>query len=146
LEAAYQGATESILRGGEPSGYGGRTRLHGIGFSMVKLRRGDVVRVNGKGDFLAKPRPAVIVQCNDCLALRESVTVCLLTSVFDDGAEFRPVVMASQANGLEKTSAVQVDKVATLFRENIAGDPVGRVSATDLKNISAALAFWLGLS
>jgi len=112
---------------------------------VVKLRRGDVVLVKGKGDFLSKPRPAVIVQCNDCMALRESVTVCLLTSLFDDAAEFRPVVKKSSTNGLEKTSAVQVDKVATLYRENIAGEPVGRFSPSDMKNISAALVYWLGI-
>lgn len=112
---------------------------------MVSLKRGDVVWVKGKGDFLSKPRPAVIVQCADCLALRDSITVCLLTSVFDEAAEFRPVVKKTSSNGLEKTSAVQVDKVATLYRENVDGDPVGRLSASDMKNISAALAFWLGI-
>lgn len=112
----------------------------------MKLRRGDVVWVKkSKGDFLTKPRPVVIVQCNDCLALRESVTVCLLTSTMDGDAPFRPIIKKTAANGLECESAVQVDKVATLYQENIDGEPIGRLSAADMRKISAALAFWPGL-
>lgn len=113
---------------------------------MVELRRGDVVLMRkAKGDFLTKPRPVVIVQCNDCLAMRESITVCLLTKSTDFDVEFRPLIKKTAANGLAFDSTVEVDKIATLYRENLASEPKGRVSPADMKKISAAVAFWLGL-
>lgn len=109
---------------------------------MVELRRGDVVFMRkAKGDYLTKPRPVVIVQCNDCLSMRESLTVCLLTKSMDLDVEFRPLIKKTAANGLTFDSTVEVDKVATLYRENLASEPKGRGSPADMRKISAALAF-----
>ncbi|MEQ1593420.1 MAG: type II toxin-antitoxin system PemK/MazF family toxin [Thiobacillaceae bacterium] len=112
----------------------------------MAFKRGDVVMMaRASGAYLEKPRPVVIVQCNDCLELRESVTVCLFTKSAEGDVEFRPLVKKTAANGLKFDSVVEVDKVATLYRENIAGKPKGRLTSADMKNISSALAFWLGI-
>jgi mRNA interferase MazF len=112
---------------------------------MVDLRRGDVVLVRSSADYFGKPRPAVVVQCQACLDLRLSITVCQFTSAMDADADFRPIVEPTAKNGLKARSAVQVDKIGTLYPENILGETKGRVSPSDMKNISAALAYWLGL-
>lgn len=111
----------------------------------MKLSRGCLVSLRDDAHFLAKPRPAVVVQCTDCLALRESVTVCLLTSDTEPPMPMRPLLKPSALNKLKNPSCVQVDKVMTVPKA-IISEPWGRVSPSDLKKISSALAFWLGIS
>jgi mRNA-degrading endonuclease toxin of MazEF toxin-antitoxin module len=79
-------------------------------------------------------------------ALRESLTLCPLTG--DDDAPMRhvrPVLLPTPENSLEKVSMVQIDKVITVPLGAVS-KPWGQVSDDDLKNISAALAYWLGIS
>lgn len=111
----------------------------------MTLKRGNLVSVQHGTAFLSKPRPAVVIQATECLAMRDSVTICLLTSVHDEDFPVRPVLSPSKLNKLEKVSAVQIDKVMTVPRAAVS-DPWGSVSAADLKKISLAVAFWLGLS
>jgi mRNA interferase MazF len=106
----------------------------------VKLSRGCLVSIQDGSSFLSKPRPAVVVQCTDCIDLRDSVTLCLLTGDIEPPMPMRPMLAPSASNGLKKPSCVQSDKVVTVPKSAIS-EPWGRVSTTDLKNISAALAF-----
>ena len=110
----------------------------------MKLTRGCLVSLRDDAHFLAKPRPAVVVQCTDCIELRDSVTVCLPTSETEPPMPMRPLLKPSVSNKLQKPSCVQTDKVMTVPKA-IISEPWGRVSPSDLRNISSALAFWFGI-
>lgn len=105
--------------------------------------RGDVVLCAAPGDF-GKPRPAVVVQSDAVNATHPSTTLCPLTSAWVDAPLFRPVVEPTRDNGLRERSQVMVDKVTSLANHRIT-DNIGRLDATGLHAVDAALAFWLGL-
>lgn len=111
----------------------------------MSLRRGDLVTVAAKGPYTAKPRPALVVQANETLAFRDSVTVCLLTADLIDAPLFRVRIDPSAGNGLRQPSDVMADKVLTVPRDALAAKPFGRLSAGDLERVDGALRLWLGL-
>ena len=43
----------------------------------VRLRRGDLVSIAERSDYLGKPRPCVIIQAGALIELRDSITICL---------------------------------------------------------------------
>ena len=85
----------------------------------MSLRRGDLVTVAAKGPYTGKPRPALVIQASETLAYRDSVTVCLLTADLIDAPLFR----------------VRVEPAM----------PFGRLGASDLQRVDAALRLWLDL-
>jgi mRNA interferase MazF len=95
------------------------------------------------GDF-GKPRPVVILQANAYLEHHPSVTVCPLTTHLTGLRLFRIAIAPDRKNGLKELSEAMVDKVSSLRRERI-GDPIGRLSALDLRAIDDALRRWLSL-
>lgn len=110
------------------------------------MQRGSLVTVANPSAFLSKPRPAIVIQATECLAMRDSVTVCPLTGFEDaDMANVRPVLLPTPENGLEKPSAVQIDKVITVPKQAVSVS-WGHASPAEMKKISSALAFWLGIS
>ena len=62
----------------------------------MTLRRGDLVTVAAKGPYTSKPRPALVVQANETLPYRESVTVCLLTTELLNAPIFRVRIEPSE--------------------------------------------------
>lgn len=109
------------------------------------LRRGDLVTVAAKGPYTAKPRPALVVQANETLPYRDSVTVCLLTAELIDAPLFRVRLEPGPENGLRESSDVMADKVLTLPRSVLSAKPFGRLDASELERVDGALRFWLGL-
>lgn len=105
--------------------------------------RGDLVTAIVPGDF-GKPRPVVILQANAYLEHHPSVTVCPLTTHLTGLRLFRIAIAPDRKNGLKELSEAMVDKVSSLRRERI-GDPIGRLSALDLRAIDDALRRWLSL-
>ena len=64
------------------------------------MKRGDVIRVAGSGDFAGKPRPAVIVQADEYCDVHGTVTVVPLTTHRQQAVMFRVPVPAATGNGL----------------------------------------------
>ncbi len=111
----------------------------------MSLRRGDLVTVAAKGPYTAKPRPALIVQADETLAFRDSVTVCLLTADLIDAPLFRIRIEPSAGNGLRQPSDVMADKLLTVPRNVLASKPFGRLDSRELDRVDEALRLWLGL-
>jgi len=107
------------------------------------MRRGDVVTVAAPGDF-GKPRPALVVQ-SDLFDELPSVTLCLVTSTLRDAPIFRITVDPSPANGLQRVSQIQVDKIMTVARERI-GDAIGRLDDATLLKVNRSLAVFVGIA
>ena len=94
----------------------------------VRLRRGDLVSIAERSDYLGNPRPCVIIQAGALIELRDSITICLPTSELIDAA-FRVRIDRSASNRLQKTSDVMIDKVLTVSKARIRGEPFGRRAA-----------------
>lgn len=106
------------------------------------MKRGDLVTIAVGGDY-GKPRPALIVQADEFEAI-PSVTVLRLTSEVHDEPLLRITVEPSPHSGLRVPSQVCVDKAVTVPRTRV-GRRIGRVDATTLEAVDAALARFLGL-
>ena len=108
------------------------------------MKRGDVIRVAGSGDFAGKPRPAVIVQADEYCDAHESLTVVPLTSMLQPSFTFRINVPKSPTNGLELDSDAEVDKVQAVKRFRSRG-VIGEIDPWSLARIDDALRHWLSL-
>jgi mRNA interferase MazF len=108
------------------------------------MRRGDVIAVAVSGDY-GKPRPAVIVRSDAFPDDHPSVVVCQMTSRLVDAAAFRITIEAGPENGLLARSQIMADKPVTIRRERI-GQQIGRLGATDMARLNAALALVMGLA
>ena len=107
------------------------------------MRRGDIVTVAAPGDF-GKPRPALVIQSELFDAL-PSVTLCLITSTLRDTPIFRITVDPSAANGLQRVSQFQVDKILTVARDRIGG-VIGRLDDATLLKVNRSLAVFVGIA
>jgi len=107
------------------------------------LRRGDIVVVAGAG-YGAKPRPAVIIQ-SDPFPSSPSLTVCLFTGSPTDAPLTRVAIAADERNNLRKPSALMVDKIMTVRRDQV-GRQIGRLAADDMVRLNRALIVFLGLA
>jgi len=107
------------------------------------MRRGDVVTVAAPGDY-GKPRPALVIQ-SDLFGALPSVTLCLVTSTLRDTPIFRITVDPSPANGLQRVSQIQVDKILTVARERI-GSVIGRLDDATLLKVNRSLAVFAGIA
>jgi len=111
----------------------------------MTLRRGDLVTVAAKGPYTAKPRPALVIQANETLPYRDSVTICLFTTELIDAPLFRVRIQPTGSNGLSEPSDVMADKILTVPRTVISEKAFGKLSAPDLDRVDAALRFWLSV-
>jgi len=106
------------------------------------MRRGDLITVAMQGDY-GKPRPALVLQ-SDYFDTHPSITVLPVTSELRDTPLFRITVEPSEANGLQKTSQVMVDKTMTIPRSK-AGAAFGTLDKDTLVEIERSLAVFLGI-
>ena len=66
------------------------------------LKRGDLVTVADSANYAKKPRPALIIQSSTLIDARDSVILCLLTTVDDPAVrQLRPFLAKSPLNGLQ---------------------------------------------
>ena len=107
------------------------------------MKRGEVVPCVAPGDY-GKPRPAVVVQSNLFNDTHHSVTVCPLTSDLRDAPLFRLDLAPSAGTGLKKPSQVMIDKVVSLPADRIR-PAIGKLTDSQLAQVSAALRLWLAL-
>lgn len=108
------------------------------------MKRGDVIRVAGSGDFAGKPRPAVIVQADEFCEAHGSLTVVPLTSQTQQSLIFRVPVPANDATGLLFNSEAQIDKVQSVKRARTR-EIIGSVDLWSMQRIDQALREWLSL-
>ena len=101
------------------------------------MRRGDVVLVSLPGDY-GKTRPAVVVQNDESADILRSCTILLMTSEIVSGSLYRLTVEPTAGNGLQRTTQVQVDKIASPPRSKLRG-PVGSLSEDQMRDIDMAL-------
>jgi mRNA interferase MazF len=101
------------------------------------LKRGDVVLVSLPGDY-GKTRPAVVVQNDESADILRSCTILLMTSELVEGSPYRLAIEATPLNGLDRTTQVQVDKVASPPRDKLRG-PIGSLTADQMRDIDLAL-------
>jgi mRNA interferase MazF len=97
----------------------------------------------GSGDA-SKPRPVVIVQ-DEAFTVRDSVTVCLITTDPADLLVFRIAVHPTPENGLRATSRLMVDKVTTVLKSRLS-QCIGRLADADLLRLNRSLLVFLGLA
>lgn len=107
------------------------------------MRRGDIVTVAAPGDY-GKPRPALVIQ-SDLFDELPSVTLCLVTSTLRDVPIFRITVDPSPANGLQRVSQIQVDKILTVARARVGG-VIGRLDDATLLKVNRSLAVFVGIA
>ncbi len=107
------------------------------------MKRGELWTAAANADHASEPRPVLIIQADRYHAL-DSVTFVGLTSDLSS-ASFRPVILASPANGLMGASRVMVDKIVTVPRQKIKSR-VGWMSDEEMAEIDRALLVFLGLA
>lgn len=73
-----------------------------------------------KGHLTGKPRPAVLIQA-EALEEHTSLQFCLIYGADDAQRDvfFRIPVAPTEANGLDQSSTIAVDKIVTIRRENV---------------------------
>lgn len=112
------------------------------------MRRGEVWLINldpTTGAELKKIRPAVIVS-DDAMGLLPLKVIVPLTAWQEHyrQAPWLVYIAPTAANGLDKPSAADTFQVRSLSQERLVRR-LGQLMATDLKNISSALALVLSI-
>ena len=108
------------------------------------MKRGSIVIVSAKGDYTAKPRPAVVVQSDLFNPTHASVTICPVTTTCVDAPLFRVTMPPGARTGLRCMSQVMVDKIVSVPRSRI-GDEIGRCTDGEIESVERALGSWLAL-
>ncbi|MCK8782186.1 type II toxin-antitoxin system PemK/MazF family toxin [Rhizobium sp. NTR19] len=96
-----------------------------------------------QGD-LGKPRPAVILQADECIEDHVTLLLCPFSTFLTDAAIFRPTVVPSPENGLQATSQIMVDKM-THLRKPAIGRVIGRLNDDEMQRLEAAVIAITGL-
>ena len=107
-------------------------------------RRGEIYWIAAQGELGSKRRPAVVVASDRFIPLFDRVTVCLITSHLVDAPALRVPLAASKASGLDKPSAVMVDKLLTVSKPRLV-EKMGAVGSAQLAAIENALRDYLEL-
>ena len=118
-------------------------RGHAGGGGPVAVQRGDIWVLTGP-DYLAKPRPVIVLQ-SDAFRDLDSVTVCPLTSTPPAHSMplLRVALPASESTGLRVESWAEIDRVTTARRTKL-GQRIGCASSAQLAQIGRLLVVFLG--
>lgn len=93
--------------------------------------------------YASKARPVVIVQSDEISGF-DSVVLCLMTTFESSGMPTRTRVEPSAENGLERTSFVMTDKIASVSR-GMLGKRIGVLERDRMDEVTAKLAMVLGI-
>jgi mRNA interferase MazF len=110
----------------------------------VEITRGAIVVMAARGAYTNKPRPAVVLQANAFNPTHLSITVCPITSGYEDASLFRVALPPGGRTGLSSASQVMVDKVVSIPRTAI-GRQIGSCDPIYVDAIDQALRVWLAL-
>lgn len=94
--------------------------------------------------YASKARPVVIVQSDEISGF-DSVVLCLMTTFESSGIQTRVRVEPSAENGLERTSFVMTDKIASVSR-GMLGKRIGVLERDRMDEVTEKLSLVLGLS
>ena len=108
------------------------------------MRRGDIIRAVGRGDFSNKPRPSLIVQADLFNEHHPSITVCPITSHVTGDALYRVPIAITLLNGLDRDSEIEVDRMQAIWLHRIRV-VIGRSSDAVMKDVDRALRLRLDL-
>ena len=90
---------------------------------------------------LGKPRPAVVLQADDTIAVSSSILSCPLTTFLIDAPLLRPIVAPTSG----KMSQVMVDKISPV-RKDVIRQIVGKLEGADMVRVEIALGYVTGLA
>lgn len=107
------------------------------------MKRGEVWTVSG-GVYAGKPRPAVVVQC-DQFGQTDSITLVPCTTDPTEAPLFRLSLEPTDENGLRHACRLMVDKITTVPKANL-GTRTGCLSDDDLTRLNRAAIIFLGLA
>lgn len=93
--------------------------------------------------YASKARPVVIIQSDEISGF-DSVVLCLLTTYESSGNPTRVRVEPTVQNGLEKTSYVMTEKIASVSRAML-GRRIGMLEEEVMREVSEKVAVVLGL-
>ena len=93
--------------------------------------------------YASKARPVVIIQSDEVSGF-DSVVLCLLTTYESSGIPTRVRVEPTVQNGLEKTSYVMTEKIASVSRAML-GRRIGTLEEEVMREVSEKVAVVLGL-
>lgn len=93
--------------------------------------------------YVSKARPVVIIQSDEISGFY-SVVLCLLTTYESSGIPTRVRVEPTVQNGLEKTSYVMTEKIASVSRAML-GRRIGTLEEEVMREVSEKVAVVLGL-
>lgn len=93
--------------------------------------------------YASKARPVVIIQSDEVSGF-DSVVLCLLTTCDSSGIPTRVRVEPTVQNGLEKTSYVMTEKIASVSRAML-GRRIGMLEEEVMREVSEKVAVVLGL-
>ena len=108
------------------------------------MKRGEIWTVAGGADYAGKPRPVAIVQ-DDRFDATASVTICAFTGDPTDAPLFRPLVRASETNGLRNACRLMADKITTVPKSKL-GHRIGALESADIMRLNRAMLVFLGLA
>ena len=108
------------------------------------MKRGEVWTVAGGKDYVAKPRPAVILQ-DDRFDMTDSLMMCAFTTDPTDAPLFRIPIAPSEGNGLRAVCRLMVDKITTVPKTKI-GTRIGRLDDEDMVRLNRAVLVFLGIA
>lgn len=109
----------------------------------MKLKRGEIWTVSGGLDYAGKPRPAVILNNDDCLD-NESATICMFTTDTSTTRVARLLIDPDGSNGIRDQSYLMVDKITTVPSSKV-GRRVGSLGKADMTELNRAIIDFLGL-
>lgn len=93
--------------------------------------------------YASKARPVVIIQSDEVSGF-DSVVLCLLTTYDSSAIPTRVRVEPTVQNGLEKTSYVMAEKIASVSRAML-GRRIGMLEEEVMREVSEKVAVVLGL-
>ncbi len=106
------------------------------------MKRGDVVIATGPG-FGTKPRPYVVIQSNDYLALTTLILLPTTSDLADPPSLLRVRLEPDAANGLKEISEVMTDIPVTV-RLGKVHQHIGAIGEADMARVEQALLLVLG--
>jgi mRNA interferase MazF len=107
------------------------------------VKRHEVWTASGGSGYAGKPRPIVIIQADRVQT--DSVTFCGFTTSEAVPADYRPLIRASERNGLKNDSCLMVDKIMTVSKSKV-GRKIGRLSIGEAAELDRAILFVLGFA
>ena len=109
----------------------------------MAVKRGDVVVVaNGE---LGRPRPVIIVQADELGDSTTTLVACPITPEVVEKLAIRPILEATDSNGLRVRSQIMTDRLLAIPRARVR-QIIGTIDVQTSDRLNGALLLVLGLT